>query len=110
MTPEEKARVKIDGMFAEAGWKVVDRDHYAPNMSAVAIKEGLLKTHLYIEEINSLECDRFRIDGIDVYAEAFGSMDIFNLYNFTYEDFDIKELGDNLNEEDLIALYNNELK
>lgn len=74
------------------------------------IKEGLLKTHLYIEEINSLECDRFRIDGIDVYAEAFGSMDIFNLYNFTYEDFDIKELGDNLNEEDLIALYNNELK
>lgn len=74
------------------------------------IKEGLLKTHLYIEEINSLECDRFRIDGIDVYAESFGSMDIFNLYNFTYEDFDIKELGDNLNEEDLIALYNNELK
>ena len=74
------------------------------------IKEGLLKTHLYIEEINSLECDRFRIDGIDVYAESFGSMDIFNLYNFTYESFDIKELGDNLNEEDLIALYDNELK
>lgn len=43
MTPEEKARVKIDKMFDEAGWKVVDRDHYAPNISAVAIKEGLLQ-------------------------------------------------------------------
>ena len=25
MTPEEKARVKIDQWFAEAGWRVVDR-------------------------------------------------------------------------------------
>lgn len=74
------------------------------------IKEGLLKTHLYIEEINTIECNRFRLEGIDVYAESFGSMDIFNLYNFTYEYFDIKELGDNLSEEDLIALYDNELK
>lgn len=74
------------------------------------IKEGLLKTHLYIEEINTIECNRFRLEGIDVYAESFGSMDIFNLYNFTYEYFDIKEIGDNLNEEDLIALYDNELK
>ena len=74
------------------------------------IKEGLLKTHLYIEEINTIECNRFRLEGIDVYAESFGSMDIFNLYNFTYEYFDIKELGDNFNEEDLIALYDNELK
>lgn len=74
------------------------------------IKEGLLKTHLYIEEIDSLECSRFRIEGIDVYAESFGSTDIFNLYQFTYEYFDIKELGDNLNEDDLIALYDNEIK
>ena len=26
MTPEEKARVKIDQMFEDAGWQVVDRD------------------------------------------------------------------------------------
>ena len=74
------------------------------------IKEGFLKTHLYIEEINTLECDRFRLEGIDVYAESFGSTDIFNLYQFTYEYFDIKELGDNLNENDLIVLYDNEIK
>ena len=43
MLPEEKARVVIDSMFEEAGWKVVDRSGYAPNMTAVAIREGLLK-------------------------------------------------------------------
>lgn len=74
------------------------------------IMEGLLKTHLYIEEIDSLECDRFRIEGIDVYSEAFGSTDIFNLYRFTFISFEIKELGNNLNEKDLIELYKKELE
>ena len=74
------------------------------------IKEGLLKTHLYIEEINTIECNRFRLEGIEVYAESFGSTDIFNLYHFTYEYFDIKELGDDLSEEGLIALYDKEIE
>ncbi len=46
MTPEEKARVKIDRMFEDAGWAVVDRDHYSPTLTAAAIKEGLLKGNL----------------------------------------------------------------
>jgi hypothetical protein len=74
------------------------------------IKEGILKTHLYIEEIDTLECDRFKINGVDVFAEAFGSTDIFNLYTFTYENFEMKELGENHKEEDLIALYDKELE
>ena len=43
MTPEEKARVKIDQWFYEAGWQVVNRDEYEPTMTAVAVREGLLK-------------------------------------------------------------------
>lgn len=43
MLPEEKARVKIDQMFVDAGWKVVDRDFYTPTLTAAAIREGLLK-------------------------------------------------------------------
>ena len=46
MTPEEKARQKIDQWFTDAGWKVVDRDNYEPNCTAVAIREGLLKGNL----------------------------------------------------------------
>ena len=75
----------------------------------ILIREGLLKTHLYVEEIDTLECDRFRLEGIDVYAEAFGSSDIFNLYTFTYELFSIKETGEGLSEEELILLYKKEL-
>lgn len=43
MTPEQIAREKIDRMFADAGWAVVDRNHYSPEISAVAIEEGLMK-------------------------------------------------------------------
>lgn len=46
MTPEEKARIKIDQWFADAGWKVVDREDYEPACTAVAIREGLLKGNL----------------------------------------------------------------
>ena len=46
MTPEEKARVKIDQWFNDAGWKVVNRDEYEPTFTAVAIREGLLKGNL----------------------------------------------------------------
>lgn len=42
MLPEQKARVEIDRMLEEVGWKVVDRCNYAPNMTAVAIREGLM--------------------------------------------------------------------
>lgn len=74
------------------------------------IREGLLKTHLYIEEINTLECDRFRLENIDVYAEAFGSTDVFNLYRFTFTDYQIKDTGENLKEDCLISLYDKELE
>lgn len=46
MTPEEKARIKIDQWFADAGWKVVNREDYSPTCTAVAIREGLLKGNL----------------------------------------------------------------
>ncbi len=46
MTPEEKARQKIDQWFAESGWKVINREDYEPTSTAVAIREGLLNGNL----------------------------------------------------------------
>ena len=43
MTPEEKARVRIDQMFSDSGWKVVSRDEYSPSLTAAAIEEGILQ-------------------------------------------------------------------
>ena len=70
MTPEEKARQKIDRWFADAGWKVVNREDYEPTCTAVAIREGLLKGNLeadYFLFINGkaigvLEAKREEID------------------------------------------------
>ena len=42
MTPEEKAREKIDRQLARAGWDIVPRDEYVPH-SASAIKEALMR-------------------------------------------------------------------
>lgn len=46
MTPEERAKIRIDQWFEDAGWEVTDRDHYTPSSTAVAIREGLLEGNL----------------------------------------------------------------
>ncbi len=43
MKPEEKARLKIDQWLVEAGWKVIDRDEFEADSTAVAVREALLK-------------------------------------------------------------------
>lgn len=70
MTPEEKARVKIDKMLEDAGWKVVDRDDYSPAIPAVAVREFLLKGNkeadylLFINDVavGVLEAKREEVD------------------------------------------------
>jgi type I restriction enzyme R subunit len=42
MTPEEKARVKIDKQLKSAGWDIVARQEYLPK-STSAVKEALMK-------------------------------------------------------------------
>lgn len=78
MTPEEKARVKIDQMFEDAGWKVVDRDFYSPTITAAAIREGLLEGNreadyfLFIngKAVGVLEAKREEVDVVsDVVCE-----------------------------------------
>ena len=46
MTPEEKARQKIDLLLKDAGWQIVPRDEFSPALSAVAVEEGILKGNL----------------------------------------------------------------
>ncbi len=70
MTPEEKARVKIDQWLSDAGWKVINRDEFEANSTAVAVREGLLEGNkeadyfLFIngKAIGLLEAKREEID------------------------------------------------
>lgn len=73
------------------------------------VTEGMFKTHLYIEEIDNLECDRFRITGIDVQAEAFGSTDPFIVYYFTFENIETYYEDLEYTDDELIKLYDKEV-
>lgn len=74
------------------------------------IRSGILKTHLYIEEIHSLSCDRFRLDGVEVYAETSGSNDIFYVYVFEYESVEILNNGTEFKLEELLEMYKKEVE
>ena len=74
------------------------------------IRSGILKTHLYIEEIHSLECERFRLDGIEVYAETSGSNDMFYVYVFEYESIEILNNGTEFKLEELLEMYKKEVE
>lgn len=74
------------------------------------IRSGILKTHLYIEEIHSLSCDRFRLDGIEVFAETSGSNDIFYVYVFEYENVEILNNGTDYKLEELLEMYKKEVE
>ncbi len=75
LKPEEIAREKIDRALKRAGWAVVSREDYSPNLHAAAIKESLLKGQreadymLFLEgkAIAILEAKR---DDIDLEAAA----------------------------------------
>ena len=73
------------------------------------ITEGMFKTHLYIEEIDNLECDRFRVTGVDVQAEAFGSTDPFIVYYFSCEDMETYYEDLEYTDDELMKLYDKEV-
>ena len=80
MTPEEQARIKIDKLLKDAGWDIVSRDEYIPNL-ALAVKEALMEGNhesdylLFVDNkaIAVLEAKREEIDVEDndsVYSQA----------------------------------------
>lgn len=55
------------------------------------IISGVLASHLYYENIKSLESNRFILTGVEVYQEAFGSDDYDILYYFTAKKLILKD-------------------
>lgn len=51
--------------------------------------EGILATHLYFDEISSIDTNRFSLNKVEVYEENFGSDDYNIIYLFTAKDIEI---------------------
>lgn len=58
------------------------------------IISGIFATHLYHEDIKSLETNRFFISGIEVFSESYGSDDYNINYNFIAKNFKLKDIMD----------------
>lgn len=52
---------------------------------------GIFASHLYYEDIKSLESNRFKVSGVQVYQESFGSDDYDILYHFVADKFILKD-------------------
>lgn len=60
---------------------------------------GSMTTHRYIDDINKIESSRYILKNVKVFNEVFGSEDFNILYNFTAEEYSIKNGETNLSEE-----------
>lgn len=69
--------------------------------------EGVFSTHLYFDDIEKLETNRFELIDVEVYKEVFGSDDYNILYYFTAKDLEV--LGYKQNGATYI-LYGEEMK
>lgn len=43
LKPEERARVWMNRKLNDTGWNVINRDEFAPGMTAVAVREAPMK-------------------------------------------------------------------
>lgn len=60
---------------------------------------GTLVSHKYIDDIHTIETDRYLISGCTVHTESFGSDDFNIIYDFIADDCIVKD--DPLSEEDV---------
>ena len=73
----------IDKLFAASGWQVVDRECYAPTISAAAIEEGLLNHNMeadYLLFINGKAVGVLDADCAVVYPAEYVKYEIVNSY------------------------------
>ena len=55
------------------------------------VVHGIFSTHDYIEELNTLESERYLLLGVKVFEETFGTNDYEITYEFTAESLTIKD-------------------
>lgn len=68
---------------------------------------GAFSSHLYYEDIKSLETSRFKVSGIEVYQESFGSDDFNINYYFIAKKLTLKDV---MNDGIGFILYGEEMK
>ena len=86
------AQIKINkDRFVEGKFTVKQRLVEDEKGNGNVVVHGIFSTHDYIEELNTLESERYLLLGIKVFEETFGTNDYEITYEFTAESLTIKD-------------------
>lgn len=102
ITTEEGKKIKTNGHVTFEMSKIYDADL----QEDIIMTRGQLAIHEYIEDIHSIETDRYMFVGIDVVKEVFGTND----YNILYEFEITNEIGFKVKEEYLTDSQRKEIE
>lgn len=72
--------------------------------SRVVECHGRMVTHRYIEELNSIESDRYKLEKITVYKETFSTGDYNIMYEFKAAKWTIDQMLEHLEDEDRLRI------
>ena len=86
------AQIKINkDRFVEGKFTVKQRLVEDKKGNGNVVVHGIFSTHDYIEELNTLESERYLLLGVKVFEETFGTNDYEITYEFTAESLTIKD-------------------
>ena len=86
------AQIKINkDRFVEGKFTVKQRLVEDEKGNGNVVVHGIFSTHDYIEELNTLESERYLLLGVKVFEETFGTNDYEITYEFTAESLTIKD-------------------
>ena len=86
------AQIKINkDRFVEGKFTVKQRLVEDEKGNGNVVVHGIFSTHDYIEELNTLESERYLLIGVKVFEETFGTNDYEITYEFTAESLTIKD-------------------
>ena len=78
------AQIKINkDRFVEGKFTVKQRLVEDEKGNGNVVVHGIFSTHDYIEELNTLESERYLLLGVKVFEETFGTNDYEITYDFT---------------------------
>ena len=85
------SNIKINNEIELNGRFTVERKKDINANPVIIYRTGVLEIPKYIDEIKTIENDKYKINGINVYKETFVSEEDYIAYEFKFDEIFIKD-------------------
>lgn len=85
------SNLKINNEIELNGRFTVERKKDINTNPVIIYRTGVLEIPKYIDEIKTIENDKYKINGINVYKETFVSEEDYIAYEFKFDEIFIKD-------------------